>query len=282
MPDELTTTETTSDEVTRSGTIESYNIRFTITLSRRTFSFILDSNGRAELRKQLRAAGVNIPALKKATKPYQIVDTKIELEGRSITIEVDQDIPEGQDATAYNLLFLWVLQEPKEPRKRTVAKQDGAILTSGARVLTITDKDYQFALTTRRNNTAYIQPLPKDSIDSLHFFDTGELAVDGATISLKDIRQKTDRGLVSLELDDIQTLRQFATAAFKHVRSATKDTIDVYYPSFFREIGIDVQSHTGPKKKDAQDGDAAESADPIQDGDEKKARSKAVNFQEKL
>lgn len=263
-----------ADDKTVSNTGD-FDILATIEFSKNTFSFIMDEEGREKTRQKLIEKGVTIDALEKVTAPYKITNVTIvtsEDGERSITIEVDQDLPDASGILSYNLLFLWVLKgQPKQPRKSTRAKQIGAIMSPGNRQLTITDKDFQFSLSTRRNGTAYIMPVQRDIIDQFENRHGLLVPLDNQ-INLNEVRKRTGAGLVDLSQADIALLRSFATAAFHHAESATRDTLEVYYPSFFRELGIDVQSHTGYGKS----GDNADS-DEIE-----KNQSKAADFMAKL
>jgi hypothetical protein len=120
--------------------------------------------------------------------------------------------------------------------------EDEAIITSsGAYQVSITDKDYQYALMPLHNKKAYISPL-RESIMQKLTFENGRLSVLDSDIAPAQLKEETANGMKDIKSLDLPLLRQIFTAVYKTEIKGDTHTITVHAPSFFREMGIDVRS----------------------------------------
>ena len=115
---------------------------------------------------------------------------------------------------------------------------DGLITSVGGRQLSITDIDYQYALTPLRNSNAYISPL-RDEIMQKLTFEEGKLSILGSEPA--DLKKETKNGLQEIKNLDLPLLREIFTAVYKTAVYGDAHTITVNVPSFFKEMGIDVR-----------------------------------------
>lgn len=121
----------------------------------------------------------------------------------------------------------------------------GVITSLGGRQLSITDVDYQFALTPLRNSKAYITPL-RESIMQKLTFENGQLSILDSGIEPADL--KTKNGLQDIKTLDLPLLRQVFSAVYNTAIEGDAHTITVHIPSFCREMGIDVRSVPAPEE----------------------------------
>lgn len=124
---------------------------------------------------------------------------------------------------------------------RRKPEDEGIITSSGAYQVSITDKDYQYALTPLRNDNAYITPL-RESIMQKLTFENGRLSVLDSDIAPAELKKETASGMQDIKSLDLPLLRQVFTAVYRTAIKGDAHTITVHAPSFFREMGIDVRS----------------------------------------
>jgi len=124
---------------------------------------------------------------------------------------------------------------------RRKPEDEGIITSSGAYQVSITDKDYQFALTPYRNSNAYITPLREHIMQKLTF-ENGKLSVLDSDIAPAQLKEETANGMQDIKSLDLPLLRQVFTAVYRTAIKGDAHTITVHAPSFFREMGIDVRS----------------------------------------
>ena len=141
--------------------------------------------------------------------------------------------PEGAwDVVVYAREFLeaweesWETIEKGHKERRRAEKPSTVLTIIGDTQIDITYKKYQFAMTTKPNDVAYIAVLPAS------FFLKAKWNKDG---SLKDelpIEQGAESDL------DLPLVKQIFTAAYAAKVSATQYTITVYLPEFCAQMGI--------------------------------------------
>lgn len=131
-----------------------------------------------------------------------------------------------------------VLNRRADKRK---PEDEGIITSSGAYQVSITDKDYQFALTPYRNSNAYITPLREHIMQKL-IFENGKLSVLDSDIAPAQLKEETANGMQDIKSLDLPLLRQVFTAVYRTAIKGDAHTITVHAPSFFRQMGIDVRS----------------------------------------
>lgn len=142
--------------------------------------------------------------------------------------------PEGTPGTGNEVVF-------NKRADRRKAEYEGIITSSGAYQVSITDKDYQYALTPLRNDNAYITPL-RESIMQKLTFENGRLSVLDSDIAPAELKKETASGMQDIKSLDLPLLRQVFTAVYKTAIKGDAHTITVHAPRFFREMGIDVRS----------------------------------------
>jgi len=132
-------------------------------------------------------------------------------------------------------------EQPLSARKRAI--QQGALLTMGygGRQATITEKAYRDALTPNINRTAFLTTLDDDTLDRLTFVD-GYVRLDDE-VDADKIADIAKMGLCRSVKVDMPMLRNIYTAVLSaDWQGINEDTIILYAPSFFREMGMDIQA----------------------------------------
>lgn len=126
--------------------------------------------------------------------------------------------------------------------KKATAREIGADMEIYKRALSITDKEYQYALTSRPNETAFISPVDKDFMDKLVFEkETGKISFLDSQASEADIKKAASGRKMELVKDlDIQLLRNIYTAIYNNQQSMNGGNVAVYLPSFCKAMGIDM------------------------------------------
>ena len=119
-------------------------------------------------------------------------------------------------------------------------EQEGIITSLGAYQVSISDKDFQFALTPNKNKNAYITLMREHIMEKLTF-DNGELSILDSDIAPAELKKETASGLQDIKSLDLPLLRQVFTAVYNSEIKGDAHTITVHAPSFFREMGIDVR-----------------------------------------
>lgn len=125
----------------------------------------------------------------------------------------------------------------RAPSKKKAAEYIGAITEMGERALSITDRNFQFALSTRKNKTAYLIR-DKKLIESLEFND-GRLSLSSNGNSSVEVRRGDDLGEAEI---DLQLLKSLFTAIYYNAESATEDTVTVYVPTLCKHLGVNITS----------------------------------------
>lgn len=123
-------------------------------------------------------------------------------------------------------------------RKRKTHDRSLDIVSRGnGRQISITHPDYQYALTSYRNKTAYMRKLNGSIFDKLKFNEQGQLNLPpdaeeeiGSALKRVPDTQGFDTSLV----------QQIFTAVYRAAKSITTITITIHIPTFCREMGIDV------------------------------------------
>lgn len=159
--------------------------------------------------------------------------------------------PEGTPGANVSIIF----------KKRPTA--DGLITSVGGRQLSITDIDYQYALTPLRNSNAYISPL-RDEIMQKLTFESGKLSILGSEPA--DLKKETKNGLQEIKNLDLPLLREIFTAVYKTAVYGDAHTVTIHIPSFCREMGIDVRRVPEQEEK-AEDKADDEQAKPLKFND---------------
>jgi len=128
---------------------------------------------------------------------------------------------------------------PSQPETSAhkAAELAGAIMQVGGRQAAITDKKFQHALTTKKNDSAYIEVYKDDFMNLLTFKD-GALNILESDTGGKEITS----GLQSDQSIDTALLREVYTAIYQTATHIDAHTVTIYLPSFCREMGIDIQS----------------------------------------
>jgi len=161
--------------------------------------------------------------------------------------------PEGTPGANVSIIF----------KKRPTA--DGLITSVGGRQLSITDIDYQYALTPLHNPNAYISPL-RDEIMQKLTFENGKLSILGSEPA--DLKKETKNGLQEIKNLDLPLLREIFTAVYKTAVYGDAHTVTIHIPSFCREMGIDVRRVPEQEEyKKAEDKADDEQAKPLKFND---------------
>lgn len=127
----------------------------------------------------------------------------------------------------------------KKKRKPRHDRELDLLSTSNGRQLSITHPEYQYALTMRRNKTAYIRRMDGGIIANLSFNKQGQLEIN-PNIE-KDIKTALKKAQDAQGFDTA-LLQQIFTAVYKAQQSITPTTITIHVPTFCREMGIDIHS----------------------------------------
>lgn len=125
-------------------------------------------------------------------------------------------------------------------KKKQAAENAGAVILTGGRQITITDKKYQYALSPLPDAPAHITRLETSFAERLVFKD-GKLSLLESGIDAATIKKATSRGREAVNELDLPLLRQIYTAAFRSAQKNDKNTVTVYLPNFCREMGINIQ-----------------------------------------
>ena len=129
-------------------------------------------------------------------------------------------------------------QEAKaQPKKSAAASKRHAMVSAGFYQWVISDLQYQFALTTRRNNYAYLAMMTPDFLEHLDF-ENGIMTYDNQTAGI--IKQYSKGKYTDVKNLDLPLLTQIYTAAIKSHIQNDSYTITVSLPHFFREMGIEL------------------------------------------
>lgn len=128
-----------------------------------------------------------------------------------------------------------VTTSPTTPR----ANNGINIVSGGFYQYAISDKKYQFALTTQRNSTAYIALMNPDFFTRLNF-ESGAVTYDNQTAGI--VKQYINGKYTDVQNLDFPLLTQIYTAAVKSNLRQDAFTITVSLPQFFREMGIEISS----------------------------------------
>lgn len=127
-------------------------------------------------------------------------------------------------------------QHRKQLNHAARAIADKQIVSAGYYQFAISDPQYQHAMTTRQNQTAYIALMDTEFFQKLEF-SNGELIYDD---TIKGIVKQYTRGKYEdVSALDLPLLVQIYTAAVKSRMTHNDRTITVYIPKFFSEMGID-------------------------------------------
>lgn len=124
----------------------------------------------------------------------------------------------------------------KQTNHAARAAADKEIVSAGFYQFAISDKQYQHALTTQQNRTAYIALMDSEFFNKLDF-SNGELIYDGVISGY--VKQYSKGKYEDVSTLDLPLLVQIYTAAVKAHMKHDNYTITVYIPTFFKEMGID-------------------------------------------
>lgn len=112
-----------------------------------------------------------------------------------------------------------------------------AISVGNGRQLSITNKHYQYALTTRKNKYAYIEVLTGGIMNNLRISESGELEI--GPDDEKRLKAAA-KGRADAEGFSVSLIQQVFTAVYRAQESIGPEGITVYMPKFCREMGIDI------------------------------------------
>lgn len=134
------------------------------------------------------------------------------------------------------------IQPAGKKSRRTIQKDNpkaeelSKLVSAGYYQINISDKKYRFALTPKRNNTAYILLIEPQAFEGLPL-ENGFVQLNDENMErfTNNIRGKYE----DIKEIDLPLLVQFYTAAVKSAQSSDDYTITVYQPQFFKEMGID-------------------------------------------
>ncbi len=113
------------------------------------------------------------------------------------------------------------------------------LVSAGFYQKVISDKQYQHALTTKKNPSAYIALMIPDFFESLDFKD-GYMTFNKETESI--IKKYSKGKYEDLKELDLPLLQQIYTASANAHLKHDENTITVSIPAFFREMNIDTHS----------------------------------------
>lgn len=122
--------------------------------------------------------------------------------------------------------------------RRTKTKSEG-ITEVYERALSITNKDYQWALTPYKNDTAYIARIDPETWKNIVFNKDGALSPLESRASEADVKRAAEKSGIPNEID-IQLLRSVFTALFHNIKRIEGSKIRVHLPPFCKAMGIDI------------------------------------------
>lgn len=136
-----------------------------------------------------------------------------------------------------------VVEGRKKNTKRKAEQSAGAITDIPSRVISITDKNYQHALTPYINKFAYIALVEKDFFSKLSF-EGGKISYIGSDIGPAEIRAAAANGRKTeiVKTLDIQLLRTIFTAIYYNAIGVNGGNVTVYLPDFCKAMGVDMQT----------------------------------------
>lgn len=123
------------------------------------------------------------------------------------------------------------------------AARGNQLVSAGYYQIAISDKKYKFALTTKKNKSAYIQVVKPGFFEKLDF--TGGIITWDREVAgvIKNNRRGSYEDIQDI---DPALLTQIYTAAVKAHKSYNGYTITVYLHKFLREMGIDPGKNNAP------------------------------------
>lgn len=123
------------------------------------------------------------------------------------------------------------------------AARGDQLVSAGYYQIAISDKKYKFALTTKKNKSAYIQVVKPGFFEKLNF--TGGVITWDREVAgvIKNDRRGSYEDIQDI---DLALLTQIYTAAVKAHKSYNGFTITVYLHKFLREMGIDPGKNNAP------------------------------------
>lgn len=111
------------------------------------------------------------------------------------------------------------------------------IVTNGYYQQVLSDEDYRYAMTLKKNQTAYISIFDPSAFEGLKINDEGYFMLND---EIRGRIKNTKRGKYEdISKINLALLHQCYTAAFKSIQSYGNNTITVYQPQFFKEAGIE-------------------------------------------
>ena len=123
------------------------------------------------------------------------------------------------------------------------AARGNQLVSAGYYQIAISDKKYKFALTTKKNKSAYIQVVKPGFFEKLDFTG-GVITWDREVAGV--IRNNRRGSYEDIQDIDPALLTQIYTAAVKAHKSHNGYTITVYFHKFLREMGIDPGKNNAP------------------------------------
>lgn len=129
-------------------------------------------------------------------------------------------------------------QQQKKDRKEETAPARAAagIVSAGFYQSVISDKEYQFALSTQKNRNAYIARMNPEFLKELKF-ENGELTYNEEFAGI--IKQNSQGKYEDIKELDLPLLWNFYTAAMNSQTRSDAHTVTVSTAKFFREANID-------------------------------------------
>ena len=132
-------------------------------------------------------------------------------------------------------------QNTRQTRARRKTDKLTKYALGGSHQWVISDKRYSHALTTQRNEHAYIALMPSDDEFIKKFsFQDGILTYDDKIAAI--IKKQSKGKYEDMQQLDLPVLIQIYTAAIKTELHRTGHSITVSIPRFFKEMGIDIQT----------------------------------------
>ena len=123
------------------------------------------------------------------------------------------------------------------------AARGDQLVSAGYYQISISDKKYKHALTTKQNKSAYIAVMTPDFFEKLDF--TGGIITFDREIA-GYIRADRRGSYEDIQDIDLPLLTQIYTATVKAHKSHSGYTITVYFNAFLREMGIDPGKSNAP------------------------------------
>ena len=108
--------------------------------------------------------------------------------------------------------------------------------------MSITDKDYQYALSPHPNDTAYIAPFDDAFMKQLAFKDGKISFLDSIASEAEVKRAASGRKMELVKELDIQLLRNLFTAIYHNAQSISGGNVTVYMPAFCKAMGVDMST----------------------------------------